>query len=420
MAQFLGTVQLGGFYNNGTILKRPTKPWRYDSEPVPGAGVGDIPKMSGSMANYTIGNTPTDPANRLQWHKIKDSNKTLLVCDRVILVAMTWNDLDDQGYVTGKTLTIDGVKYKCRLLTGGSTYRSEPSNGSYLGGSPANNEWDRFITREEVITGLPAPLSSDLDSTLNATDKGSTHNQFWNWMGVYSWCKEVYSGASSHRAVRGCSSANRWYWLNAAYWFQYTGFRPVLEVLDTAPTTPSSITVPSQINGGSTITLSWGTSTDAESNLEGYVVQRSVDGGSAWTQIYQGSATSTTNTVPFGTETIMYRVRAYDSEGLYSGWRTSGQVTVINNTAPTVPDGITVPEAVQGGQPLEISWGTSTDGENNLAGYSLERQVDGGDWEAVYTGPGLAFTDQITKGWQTVAYRVRAYDEVSAYSGFAV
>ncbi|MDE6588790.1 MAG: fibronectin type III domain-containing protein, partial [Oscillospiraceae bacterium] len=26
----------------------------------------------------------------------------------------------------------------------------------------------------------------------------------------------------------------------------------------------------------------------------------------------------------------------------------------------------------------------------------------------------------ITKGWQTVAYRVRAYDEVSAYSGFAV
>jgi len=39
MAQFLGTVQLGGFYNNGTILKRPTKPWRPDTDPG-GAGGG--------------------------------------------------------------------------------------------------------------------------------------------------------------------------------------------------------------------------------------------------------------------------------------------------------------------------------------------------------------------------------------------
>ena len=28
MAQYLGTVKLGGFYNNGAILKRPTRPWR--------------------------------------------------------------------------------------------------------------------------------------------------------------------------------------------------------------------------------------------------------------------------------------------------------------------------------------------------------------------------------------------------------
>ena len=78
MAQFLGTVQLGGFYNNGTILKRPTKPWRPDSEPVSGVGVGDIPQMSGSMANYTLGNTPSAAANKLQWHKIKDGDKILL------------------------------------------------------------------------------------------------------------------------------------------------------------------------------------------------------------------------------------------------------------------------------------------------------------------------------------------------------
>ena len=189
---------------------------------------------------------------------------------------------------------------------------------------------------------------------------------------------------------------------------------------NTAPSTPSSIDVPAQINGGATVTISWGTASDSEDNLEGYKVERSTDGGSSWSQIYQGGGTSTANIVPFGTETVMYRVKAYDAEGLESAYRTSGQVAVTNNTAPTVPGGITVPEAVQGGQPLTVSWGGSSDGENNLAGYSLERQVDGGEWEAIYSGDQLSFTDLVTKGWLSVAYRVRAFDTANAYSGFAV
>ena len=189
--------------------------------------------------------------------------------------------------------------------------------------------------------------------------------------------------------------------------------------VNTAPAAPPSITIPPQINGGSTITVEWGPASDEEDNLEGYKVERSVDGGSSWTQIYQGSAQSTTNLVPFGTQSVMYRVKAYDTEGLESGWRTSAQVTAINNTAPTAPESITVPEAVQGGQPLAVSWGASSDGENNLSGYSLERQVDGGAWAVIYSGNELSFSDTITKGWQTVAYRVRAFDEYNAYSGYA-
>ena len=159
---------------------------------------------------------------------------------------------------------------------------------------------------------------------------------------------------------------------------------------------------------------------DAEQYTRATWPNANIDGGSVWRQIYQGGATSAANTVPFGTESVMYRVKAYDSEGLESGWRTSGQAIVINNTAPTIPGGITVPGAVQGGQPLDITWEASLDGENNLAGYSLERQVDGGTWETIFTGNALTFTDTITKGWQTVTYRVRAYDIHNAYSGFAV
>ena len=201
-------------------------------EPYSGCGVGDIPQMSGSMANYTLGSTPAADANKLQWHKIKDGSKTLLICDRNILVSVSWNDLNEQGYITGKTVTIDGATYKCRVLTGGSTYRG---NDTYAGGSPTNNEWDRFTTREEVITGLPAPTSSDLDASLAAADKTSAHNQFWNWMGCYSWCQEVYSGNSSSRAVRGWVSARSWHDNRATGRYVSVDFRPVLEILNTDP-----------------------------------------------------------------------------------------------------------------------------------------------------------------------------------------
>ena len=185
------------------------------------------------MANYTFGDTPAAEANQLQWHKIQDGDKTLLICDRVLLVNCSWHDLNSQGYIAGKEVTIDGAKYKCRVLTGGTGPRS--SNDYYSGGTPTNNEWDRFITREEVITGLPAPVSSDLDSTQNATDLNSTHNQFWNWYYVYSWCQEPYSGNSPYRAYRGYLSARFWNYYRATNQYAYLGFRPVLEVLNTDP-----------------------------------------------------------------------------------------------------------------------------------------------------------------------------------------
>ena len=188
--------------------------------------------MSGSMANYTFGDTPSADANKLQWVKIKDGDKTLLICDRVILVSVSWDDLNGQGYVTGKTITIDGTKYKCRLLTGGSNRRN---NDWYAGGTPTNNEWDRFITREEVITGLPAPVSSDLDTNLNTTDHNSTHNQLWHWVGVYSWCQETWAENASLRATRGYYSARYWNYRSSGNRNVYVGFRPVLEVLNTDP-----------------------------------------------------------------------------------------------------------------------------------------------------------------------------------------
>lgn len=235
MATYLGIVELGGLYKSGAIQPRPTLPWRISSEPYTGCGVGNIADFSTlqDMTQWTIGDTPANTANRLKWHKIQDGSTTLLVCDRNILVNVSWDDLNGQNLVAGKTITIDGQPYKIRLLTGGNNYRS--GTDGYSGGTPTNNEWDRFITREEAITGLTAPVSTDLDTTLDATDKNSTHNQLWNWMGIYSWVQEVYLPNSSSRSIRGYYSARYFGYNTSTNRSINVGWRPALEILNTAP-----------------------------------------------------------------------------------------------------------------------------------------------------------------------------------------
>lgn len=246
-----------------------------------------------------------------------------------------------------------------------------------------------------------------------------------NGSATTQWTRSPYTDYTSN--AWGLGSDGLIYYSNC--YLSY-GFRPAftlpssLYVSDdgsvfqnTAPSTPASISVPSSIDGGSTITVSWAASTDAEGNLEGYIVERQTNGGS-WSQIYQGNATSTTNSVAFGTNTVAYRVKAYDAAGLESGWKTSSTVTVTNNRAPGAPGSLTVPAVVRGGGNLAISWTAASDSDGNLSGYELERQVDGGSWTQIYKGSALAYTDTITAGWNTVAYRVRSYDSYNATSTY--
>lgn len=243
------------------------------------------------------------------------------------------------------------------------------------------------------------------------------------------WLRSPNCGSNFSSGALGVSSCGDW---DFGYCSYSLGIRPALILpstllvsddgtvsTNTAPSTPGSISVPSSIMGGTNISISWAKSSDAESNLAGFKVERSTNGGSSWSQIYQGTATSTTNNVAFGTTSVMYRVKAYDTEGLESGWRTSSQVTVVNNNAPSAPPSIAVPNDVKGGSTLVISWTAASDSDGNLSGYILERSTDGGSaYTQVYKGNALTYTDTITKGWSTVMYRVKAYDSYNAQSGY--
>lgn len=105
--------------------------------------------------------------------------------------------------------------------------------------------------------------------------------------------------------------------------------------VNSAPTVPGSITVPAEVKGGSSITVSWAASSDADGNLSGYILERSVGGGT-YTQVYKGSAKSYTDSITKGWNTVAYRVKAYDALNAASGYRTSATRTVNNNTAPVV------------------------------------------------------------------------------------
>ena len=279
------------------------------------------------------------------------------------------------------------------------------------------------------FSSMPSGEGAELAYFKGCADNSSDSKRvaYLNGSAAGWWLRSPYCGDFS--SALGVSSSGDWDVSSCSY---SCGIRPALILpstllvsddgtvsTNTAPSTPGSISVPSSIMGGTNISISWAKSSDAESNLAGYKVERSTNGGSSWSQIYQGTATSTTNNVAFGTTSVMYRVKAYDTEGLESGWRTSSQVTVVNNNAPSAPPSIAVPNDVKGGSTLVISWTAASDSDGNLSGYILERSTDGGSaYTQVYKGDALTYTDTITKGWSTVMYRVKAYDSYDAQSGY--
>ncbi|MBU5313446.1 hypothetical protein KQI38_15600 [Tissierella carlieri] len=80
---------------------------------------------------------------------------------------------------------------------------------------------------------------------------------------------------------------------------------------------------------------------------------------------------------------------------------------------PSIPSSISVPSTIKGGEIINISWGSSS----GASSYYLERSVNGGSWASIYSGGTRSYTDTISKSWNTVAYRVRAYNS-DGFSGY--
>lgn len=252
-------------------------------------------------------------------------------------------------------------------------------------------------------------------SNTPSNTKPSSKTAAWYW-----WLRTpYYSSANGARLVVKDGS------LNFSYAFiGYFGVRPALNlsssqlVSDTTdsdgcytvvfastltPPAPATITVPSAITVGDSIAVSWG----AVSGADSYTLERSVNGGD-FSQIYNGTAASYTDTALATWSKVQYRVASV-KDNVSSNWTTSVERTVEAKepepTIPSTPETITVP-ALTAGQSATITWA----GVSNAAGYALQRSVDGASYMTVYRGENTSYIDTVGSAWLTVQYRVCAYD----------
>jgi|GEM_PF-3804634 len=201
---------------------------------------GDIPHRQGTnLDGYSITDTSSNPENVLQWHMFYDlingKPSLILISDRGLVANLSWNHIDNSGFVFGKTQTIDGQNYLCRVLTGGPANRLGGSSEVYDGGL-LPNEWDRYVMNGvdqdgPFFIGAPEPESEDYQSGsqyLNNTARRRKHNQAWHWNATYTWCQETLIDDAARRALRGGRSARFWYYEAASSTLVPFVWRPVL------------------------------------------------------------------------------------------------------------------------------------------------------------------------------------------------
>ena len=170
-------------------------------------------------------------------------------------------------------------------------------------------------------------------------------------------------------------------------------------ILNSAPPVPTTLNVPT-IYGGKAVAISWSKVTDPDNDVVTYQLESSVN-GAAFGTIYSGGNLSFTTTIPSGSTSVQFRVKAIDSQGASSGYITSTSRTVINNSAPIISgmdgnlgeknDGFTYAYTISDSDTATVTVTESIDG-NVIRSYvpvlnaNLILNVSGNTWLSLANG----------------------------------
>ena len=192
---------------------------------IPGTANSNLPDSTLHYVPFTY--VGTVGAYSLKNEADKDTTSyehSLFIANYNVTHTVSWNDLNTAGLLFGKDYAGGGVNYTLRAPSVGSDHIG---GGDIERGTPQSNEWDAVL------------------------DKNSGYIK--NWNGIYSWGQDTTRYNSSHRAVRGYSSARFWLYLTATNSGPYVGFRPVLEVLNPDTLSSDGLKVVTLDLGGGTL-----------------------------------------------------------------------------------------------------------------------------------------------------------------------
>ena len=192
---------------------------------IPGTANSNLPDSTLHYVPFTY--VGTVDAYSLKNEADKDTTPyehSLFIADYNVKCSLQRETLAEMNLIYGQTYTASNVNYTLRAPSVGSDHIG---GGDIERGTPQSNEWDAVL------------------------DKNSGYIK--NWNGIYSWGQDTTRYNSSHRAVRGYSSARFWLYLTATNSGPYVGFRPVLEVLNPDTLSSDGLKVVTLDLGGGTL-----------------------------------------------------------------------------------------------------------------------------------------------------------------------
>lgn len=139
-----------------------------------------------------------------------DGSRSLLVANYNVTRDVSWDALNEKGFIFGKPFESGGITYTMRAPSAGT---DSYLNKTEVRGTPWNNEWDTIRVKGEID---PASL---------------TRNYIKNWQGLPSWGQDAFADDTSMRVYRGGEGADSFVGASPSSGTGI-GYRPILEIPD--------------------------------------------------------------------------------------------------------------------------------------------------------------------------------------------
>ena len=214
----------------GTLLKAGVKV-KIPTNPTNDSG-NDMTQYSSGQA-LTITNSDSDPNYVIPWVEIIEGSQTMYISDRCLLNYMCLDYIKALNLVNGVQVTIDGLPYLFKAISGGVQNQDNVENNSHNYGGKRPNEYDDYICNAKGLPGLLTPATEE-------TSQGSAHNQKWHWYHMYSVCRDATTPSYGYEPLRGYSRARLWYYSVSYFSSNNFGFRAVLILQNSPPTISNS------------------------------------------------------------------------------------------------------------------------------------------------------------------------------------